>query len=84
MAFYGVLDAGRSRYVTRDGDTTNGVRVNATIQNAHARGIVEVIMDDHGRWSLVVGDPQRGGYSTLILGDLSKGTIRRVGDQVTD
>lgn len=72
--FFGVLDAGRSRFTTRNGDAGHGVRVNATIQNEHARGIVEVNMDDHGRWSLVVGDPQRGAYVTVMRGDLAAGT----------
>jgi DNA-directed RNA polymerase subunit M/transcription elongation factor TFIIS len=73
--FYGVLDAGRSRHVTRNGDAARGVRVNATIQNQHARGIVEVSMDDHGRWSLVTADPRDGGYVTRVRGDLAAGTI---------
>jgi hypothetical protein len=75
MSFYGTLDAGRSRFTTRNGNAERGVRVNATIQNAHARGIVEVAMDDHGRWSLTVADPQRGGYVTVMRGDLATGEI---------
>jgi len=73
-----MVDAGRSRFLTRNGDGERGVRVNATIQNAHARGIVEINMDDHGRWALVVADPQRGGYETVMRGDLATGKIEAV------
>lgn len=40
----------------------------------HFYGVLEVIMNERGHWSLVIGDPQRGGYVTVMRGDLAAGT----------
>jgi hypothetical protein len=83
--FYGVLDAGRSRYITRNGDRTNGVRVAAVISQdrvlgpdtpGRAAAYVETTMDDQGRWMVSVGpSPDEGGEFRVVARGWSRDCV---------